>query len=256
MKILFSPSETKCKDQSNIDNSTKSFDSSSFIFPKLYDKRIEIIDKYRSYIQNAGDDELIRLFGTKKLEVVEYYKTDIFNKPIMKVIQRYSGIAYDYLKYNTLPKSSQDYIDNNTLIFSNLFGVLLAGDLGIPDYKLKQGESLYINNAKFNIEKFYKEEFSDTIDNYLEDEDILDLRAGFYEKFYTITQPYTTMKFVKNNKVVSHWAKAYRGILLKQMSINNIQTTQELLDLQIDNLQIQEIQKSKYKTNIVYKITN
>ena len=46
------------------------------------------------------------------------------------------------MSYNNLEKSSQKYIDDNVLIFSNLFGVLKASDV-IPDYKLKQGESFY-----------------------------------------------------------------------------------------------------------------
>lgn len=117
-------------------------------------------------------------FWNKKIEVIEKYKQDIFKSPIMKAIQRYEGVAYDYLNYNSLEVSAQKYIDENTLIFSNIFGVIKADDK-IPDYKLKQGESF--ENLK--IDKFYSDNFSQTLDNYLLDEDILDLRAGFYENF-------------------------------------------------------------------------
>ncbi len=96
------------------------------------------------------------------------------------------------------------------MIFSNLFGVLKASD-EIPDYKLKQGESFY----DLKIDKFYNDNFSQELDKYLENDDILDLRAGFYEKFYVIKKPYKTLKFIKDGKVVSHFAKAYRGEILK-----------------------------------------
>ena len=47
----------------------------------------------------------------------------------MKSIQRYSGIAFDALCYESLNKEEQNYIDNNVIIFSNLFGPIKANDL-------------------------------------------------------------------------------------------------------------------------------
>jgi cytoplasmic iron level regulating protein YaaA (DUF328/UPF0246 family) len=125
-----------------------------------------------------------------------------------------------------------------------------AGETGLPDYKLKQGET-FLN---LKIEKFYSDNFSKVLDEYLKDEDIIDLRAGFYEKFYKIEKPYTTMKFIKDGKVVSHWAKAYRGIILKLLARNSIKTINELMNMEIQNLKIEEIKKQKQKTEIVYSI--
>ena len=121
---------------------------------------------------------------------------------------------------------------------------------GLPDYKLKQGETF----SNLKIEKFYNDNFTLALDEYLKDEDIVDLRAGFYEKFYKIEKPYTAMKFIKDGKVVSHWAKAYRGIILKLLARNSIQTIDELMNMQIENLQIEEMKKQKNKTEIVYSI--
>ncbi|TLT05118.1 YaaA family protein [Aliarcobacter cibarius] len=244
MKILFSPSETKIGG-----GDIKCIDKNSFIFPELFEKRLEILEKYNNYLKNASNNDLEKLFGTKKIEVIEKYKQDIFKSPTMKAIQRYEGVAYDYLNYNSLEVSAQKYIDENTLIFSNIFGVIKADDK-IPDYKLKQGESF--ENLK--IDKFYSDNFSQTLDNYLLDEDILDLRAGFYEKFYTIKKPYLTMKFIKEGKVVSHFAKAYRGEILKLLALKNIKTFEQLLNLQIENLSIVEIKEQKLKKEIVYTI--
>ncbi len=244
MKILFSPSETKIGG-----GDIKCIDKNSFIFPELFEKRLEILGKYNNYLKNASNNDLEKLFGTRKIEVIEKYKQDIFKSPTMKAIQRYEGVAYDYLNYNSLEVSAQKYIDENTLIFSNIFGVIKADDF-IPDYKLKQGESF--ENLK--IDKFYSDNFSQTLDNYLLDEDILDLRAGFYEKFYTIKKPYLTMKFIKEGKVVSHFAKAYRGEILKLLALKNIKTFEQLLNLQIENLSIVEIKEQKLKKEIVYTI--
>lgn len=120
----------------------------------------------------------------------------------------------------------------------------------MPDYKLKQGETF----ENLRIDKFYNENFSEVLDEYLKDEDILDLRAGFYEKFYTIKKPYYSMKFVKDGKVVSHFAKAYRGEILKLVAQNKIKTFEELLALEIPNLGIIEIKEQKLKNEIVFSI--
>ena len=244
MKILFSPSETKI-----LGGIEKSFDKSSFIFPELFDKRMEIVNQYKDFVLNAPNEQLIKLFGTKKEDVIKQYSQDLSKSKIMKAINRYDGVAFDYLEYSKLNKNEQDYIDNNVLIFSNLFGPISSGAM-IPDYKLKQGETF--NNLK--IEKFYNDNFSQILDEYLQNEDIIDLRAGFYEKFYKINKPYTTMKFIKDGKVVSHWAKAYRGIVLKLLSMNKIKTIDELMSMQINNLKIEEIKKQNNKTEIVYSI--
>lgn len=245
MKILFSPSEAKYKDGNN-----EKFNSKSFIFPELYSHRLEIIEKYQEFINKASNEQIAKLIGTKKQDIIDYYSSDIFARNTKKVIERYDGVAYDYLKYEELSLKEKEYIDKNVLIFSNLFGPILAGDTGLPDYKLKQGEKL----DGQAVEVFYKKNFSSAIDKYLENDDVLDLRAGFYEKFYKLNKPYTTMKFIKDGKVVSHWAKAYRGIILNTISKNNINSIEELMNLEINNLVISEIQEKNLKKEIIYNI--
>lgn len=245
MKILFSPSEAKFKGgiKSELNNNT-------FIFPELFNFRQEVINNYKNFIEQSDNQQLEKLFGTKKQDVIKYYKNNIHSYEMMKVIERYDGVAFDYLEYSKLTDTEQSYIDKNVIIFSNLFGPISAGDNGIPDYKLKQGEKL----GSFALESFYKEHFSSALDEYLEDEDIIDLRAGFYEKFYKINKPYITMKFIKEGKVVSHWAKAYRGVILKLLAKNNVQTIDELMNMNIDGLSVFKIIENKNKKEIVYSI--
>lgn len=121
MKILFSPSETK-----NSGGDKKNFDKNSVIFPELFNKRLEILNSYNNFLKTATVSELEKLFGTKKYDVIEKYKMNIFKNPLLKAIQRYEGVAYDYLDYENLDESSKKYIDENVLIFSNLFGVIKA----------------------------------------------------------------------------------------------------------------------------------
>ena len=245
MKILFSSSESKSKKNYGI-----KINKDSFIFKDLYDERLKVLDRYQNFIDTSTNEQISKLFGTKKQDLINYYKGYLLNKSTIKAIERYSGVAFKYLKYEELSIIEKNYIDNNVIIFSNLFGPILAGDIGIPDYKLKQGEK--INN--FSLEKFYSNKFSKHLDEYFNNEEILDLRAGFYEKFYKLNKPYNTIKFIKNGKVVSHWAKAYRGIVLNKIVKNNIQSIKQLINMDIDNLSIEEIKRVKFKKEIIYSI--
>lgn len=244
MIILFAPSEGKREGGNELP-----LTSQSLIFPELYSKRLEVLVHYQRLIHEGSDDALRDLFGIKDVREFERYKVSFESAPTMKAIERYNGVAYDYLSYLSLPSEAQIYIDNNTIIFSNLFGPIFAGDK-IPDYKLKQGSSI----QELAPEKFYKEYFSDALDKILRNKEILDLRAGFYDKFYIPKEGATTLKFLKEGKVVSHWAKAYRGAVLRAIATHQVKSVEEFLKLNIDGLALNEIIKSKKKKEIIYTI--
>lgn len=245
MKILFSPSETK-----NPHALLPSLSPQSFIFPLLYEKRMEVLNRYQSLLSQCDGTILQALFGIKDIQkCLQLASHTILTALTCKAINRYSGVAYDYLDYANLSPEQQTFIDEHTIIFSNLFGPLLAKD-AIPDYKLQQGSSL----GNFKVESFYKEHFSAALDDFLKDEFIIDLRAGFYEKFYTLKQPYVTMKFLKNGKVVSHFAKAYRGLVLRQLSLFQPSNEAELRAIAFEHLRIEAIIQSKLKTEYVFTI--
>ncbi len=245
MTILFSPSEAKNGAGTNIPIA-----KTNYLFPELFDRRLAVLNAYNDYISSASTEALKKLLGTKKESIVAYYRHNIFTQPTMKVIERYNGVAYDYLQYARLSQHEQAYIDHHVIIFSNLFGPLRAGDIGLPDYKLKQGEKI----GTLAPEHFYNEHFSSALTTLLETEHYLDLRAGFYTKFYKPTSPYTTLKFVKNGKVVSHWAKAYRGIVLRSLAQHQIQTIEAFMKMDIANLVVTEILRKGIHTEIVYDI--
>lgn len=244
MIILFSPSEGKREG-----GKLPPLDQQSLIFPDLYSKRLEVIEQYQKLTQNGSDEQLYELFGIKDTKEYGRYKQSFATLPTMKAIERYDGVAYDYLEYSKLPHEAQHYIDSNTIIFSNLFGPIRAGD-SIPDYKLKQGASI----GSFLPEKHYKEHFSSALNEMIGDNEVLDLRAGFYDKFYTPSMPHVTLKFLKEGKVVSHWAKAYRGIVLREAAKHQIPSIKALLAINIEGLIVREIVETKKKKEIVYSI--
>jgi len=242
MKILLAPSETKTNGGSN------NFSLDTLLFPELTPTRQKLLHQYINIIQQNNFTTLSKMFGLKKEADVFYHSKDIVHELTMKAIERYTGVAFDYLSYNDLNSDTQTYIDKNVILCSNLFGFLRADDM-IPEYRLKQGEAV----GELKAEKLYKEQ-SYLMEEHLKDEDILDLRAGFYDKFYKPTKNYTTLKFIKDGKVVSHWAKAYRGIVLREIAKAQINNLEDFMKLPIENLSIDEIQTKKNKTEIIYKI--
>ncbi|WP_410689343.1 peroxide stress protein YaaA [Campylobacter lari] len=246
MKILFSPSESK-----NKTNTQTCINENSFVFSNLYSKRLEVLTKYKNHIKQCSEGELEKFFGVKDKNEMQELTQNIITKDTIKAIQRYNGVAFDYLDYENLSEVSREYIDENVLIFSNLFGPILAKDL-IPYYKLKQGEKI----KDFNIEKFYKDNFSDEVDKFLENELIIDLRAKFYEKFYTIKRPFLTLTFLKKSKSLSHFAKAYRGKMLRILASKNIHSKEALLENLPNELKIKEIKIQGLKEEIVLDIVS
>jgi cytoplasmic iron level regulating protein YaaA (DUF328/UPF0246 family) len=243
MKILLAPSETKNSGGQDC------FNINNLSFTDLNTLRINLIETYNQIITDNNIDKIKKLFGLKSENDIKLYLQNLSSSPTLKAILRYSGVAFDYLGYKELDTDAQKYIDNNVIIFSNLFGILQAKDL-IPNYRVKQGENL--NDIK--IDTLYKPIITKVLDEYLANDDILDIRASYYNKFYKPSRHYTTLKFLKDGKVVSHWAKAYRGMVLKELAINQINTIDEFTKLTIDGLSIIEIQQSKLKTEIIYNI--
>jgi cytoplasmic iron level regulating protein YaaA (DUF328/UPF0246 family) len=243
MKILLAPSETKKS------GGTFSFSPQTLLFESLLPYRSKLLHGYMNCIQKGDMATLSKLFGITKEADILAYKTDIIHELTMKAIERYTGVAFDYLDYPHLDAKAQEYIDHNVILFSNLFGPLCASDM-IPEYKLKQGVSI----GELKPEKIYSEYASVLLDDYLKEDEILDLRAGFYDKFYKPSKPYTTLKFIKDGKVVSHWAKAYRGLVLREIAQHQIATMESFLKHSFNGLSMLSMLTHKNKTEIIYQI--
>ncbi|MBU0720967.1 YaaA family protein [bacterium] len=239
LKVLFSPSEGKISGGQEPKRELLGSDKS----------REELLNEYSNIIQKSDEEEICKLFGFKKFSECEPYISDIFSSPKMAAIERYSGVAYDYLDFASLSEEAKDYLKKNTIIFSNLYGPVLGGD-PVGNYKVKQGNSI----GSIAPDKYYKERFSYQLDLYLAKDEILDLRAGYYDKFYKINKNYTSLKFLKDGKSVSHWAKAYRGKVLRELARHSISSIEEFMATEIEGLGVAEIKVIKNKTEIVYNI--
>ncbi|MDY0195546.1 MAG: YaaA family protein [Sulfurovaceae bacterium] len=241
MKILLAPSETKST------GGTRPFDLANLWNKELYETRYKLTQIYLEELKDTSRSK--QMFGLKKPAEIEHYQNIGLHSLAKKAVERYTGVAFDYLNYDSLDEKSQKYIDENVMIFSNLFGPIMAGEL-IPEYRLAQGAKV----GDIEVDKYYKINSAELLDEFLKSEEILDIRAGYYDRFYTPSKPYTTLKFIKDGKVVSHWAKAYRGKVLREIAKNQIDTIKDFMALPIEGLSLLEMQTRKNKTEIIYTI--
>lgn len=245
MYILFSPSEGK-----KTGGDPAHLEQNQLLFPELYDKRLPLLKAYNTLILEGSSEELHKLTGIKNKEEIKTYQNDLFSSATMPALERYDGVAYDYLDLSSLPTQSKKFLYEHCIIFSNLFGPIKGGN-PIPSYKFKQGSTL----NTIATEKTYKKEFSLALDELFKDELIIDLRAGFYEKFYALEQEFITMKFLKGGKSVSHWAKAYRGKVLQTLSKIQPKTKEELLCIEYEGVKfIESLPYKKKGTMLVYEV--
>lgn len=270
MKILFAPSEAKislkniAKNNAFSDIFSKNFSLSNLCFndfensSDLKKAREIIFKKYCEILQNGNKEEIAKISGLKNFIESDFIDLDSMkNLNIEKIaksfaceaIIRYCGVAYSALNFNNLSQNAKEYLRQNLFIFSNLFGVLKADDL-IINYKLKQGELL----GEIDSAKLYKKALKEPLDFALKDCEILDLRAGFYDKFYIPNKEFSTFLFIKNGKAVSHFAKFYRGIILRECAIRAAKSVDELLSEPIQNLYLSEIKQIKNKKIYVCEI--
>jgi len=231
MKILLAPSERK-----RAGGSFSPVNRSSFIFPSVFEKRMNAVKKYDIFLRNCED---VKNFGDDK--------TSIFQRPTEKAVLRYSGVAFEHMDYMSLDKYAQEWIDNNVLIFSNLFGVIGAGD-HIPNYTLKQGAK-----PGFDIYAYHAEIFRPLLEEMNEREFFIDLRAKFYEKIFKPKNA-LTFKFIKNGKVVSHFAKAYRGKLTAIIAEFRPDNVDDVLKIEFPGIKIIELQSKKNVLEIVCEV--
>ncbi|PID48311.1 MAG: hypothetical protein CR967_00585 [Proteobacteria bacterium] len=245
MKILFSPSEAKQETSSHF-----GYVKNSLCFEELFHKRLEIIEKYNDLLKNASFEEKSKTLGLKKEADINKYKPiDTKKCQLELAILRYSGVGYDYLDFSSLEDNSQRTILYCMYIFSNLLGVVKARDK-IPFYKLKQGSFI----QGIDTAKYYKQHFASKLDLIFEDELIIDLRAGYYDKFFIPKTPYISLKFLKNGRAVSHFAKAYRGLVARALAIHKPKDEKEFKQIPIANLHIKEIQIKGKKSTYIYDI--
>lgn len=244
MYILFSPSESKNVPTQR--DTTKQSELTYLFSQKDYKKRA--LCSYLEALKTGDEAKLCALFGSKVLDLDFLgLSQNLFSARRIKAIELYSGVGYKALDFASLPKSAREFLESSLLIFSNLFGTVLASD-ELPYYNLHQGKGF----GDFALKTIYTRQEQD-LHELLLGRGILDLRAEVYVKVSPVRVPHTQIEFLKNGKKISHFAKYYRGIFAREIALRRCMLG-EIEGLEFENLRLLESKNLGHKRLLSYEI--
>ena len=105
MLILIPPSEGKAK----IKSSDTLFKDTNF----KYEREVNQVVRHLSILEN---EDLRSIYGTsqEKSEIFHRQNQDIFNSHCAMAIERYTGVVYEYIDWNSLNNTAKKYMEKYT----------------------------------------------------------------------------------------------------------------------------------------------
>jgi len=217
MKVLIPPSEGKAK----VKPQEVTFDKTNFIFKKEVNQVIRLLEL-------IDNEDLKSIYGTsqEKAEMFHRQNEDVFHSRCVPAIERYTGVVYEHLDWNSLSKTGQKYMNDNILIFSGLFGMTSPSTL-IPDYKLKMN----VLSLQYH--------WNPILTKALESEELIfDLLPQVYRKAYSPNKNVIKIEFVVENKgkktSAGHYGKAVKGKFIRYLAENQITKIEDFKGFEYD----------------------
>ena len=227
MKIIFSPSK-EMREENIFENKKIEFTESKFK------------DKTNILIGILKEKSLSEIENIMKLKGELLNKTykdiqDYDKLKFIPAISMYYGVSFKELNLEDYSEKSLEYLKNNLLILSALYGVLLAFDL-VKKYRLDMTMSI-IDKGLYN---FWKKDINDYISNILnKDEILLNLASGEFSKMIDSKRIFIINVDFKEEKdgaykSVSTYSKKARGQFLNYLIKNQIANLEDIKKIKLD----------------------
>ena len=218
MKILIPPSEGKTK----LKSTGPIFSETNFRFEREVGQIVRLLEL-------IDNEDLKSIYGTsqEKSELFHRQNEDIFKSRCAPAIERYTGVVYEHLKWETLKDSAKDYMEKHVLIFSGLFGMTTPLTM-IPNYKLKMN----VLSLQYH--------WNHTLTKVLDTEEIIfDLLPQVYRKAYTPNKNNVIkIEFIVENKgkktSAGHYGKAVKGKFIRFLAQNSVTDINEFKNFEYD----------------------
>lgn len=219
--ILLPPSEGKA---SGGGGPPINFDSLSF--ESLVPVRLRMAKALVQLSQRPRSSK--KLLGVKgpTLEKAMAENASIEHAPTLPAIERYTGVMYDAIDYQSLGGDARDAFDRGVVIMSGLFGIVRPLDM-IPAYKLKMGAKLLRSGRCAAI---WKPLNSKSLASEVESGVIWDLLPNEHSAAWDPSKvPHEsrfTVKFVERAaggqlKTITHLSKLLKGALVRHLVSNS-----------------------------------
>ncbi len=235
MKIVISPA--------------KSLDFETLVPTKEYSEceYLEQAEKLNKVLKNKSPKQLERLMSiSEKLSNLNWKRNQEWQLPFTEknsrqAVYAFKGTVYEGLGAYTIPLDKINQLQDKLRILSGQYGVLKPLDL-IQPYRLEMGTKLK-TGSKENLYKFWADTLTKSLNNeMLKDEVLINLASNEYFKVINkkiLKAPIITPVFkdYKNGKLkmISFFAKKARGLMVRYIIDNNIESAEGLIGFNYDN---------------------
>lgn len=159
-----------------------------------------------------------------------------------QAVYAFNGDVYTGLDASTLPSDDIEYLQSHLRILSGLYGVLRPLDL-MQAYRLEMGTKLDNERGK-NLYEFWGEKITEKLNQQIEElgtDKIINLASTEYFKSVKKKQLNAELitpqfKDWKNGqyKMISFFAKKARGLMVRYLAENRIESIEGLLEFDLD----------------------
>jgi uncharacterized protein len=197
-------------------------------------------EQVQSYAKQLSPRELSDLMKiSDKLAELNWQRNQEWSLPFTPENARpavfaFNGDVYTGLDAYTIPTDKFEVLQNKLRILSGLYGVLKPLDL-IQPYRLEMGIKLAVGD-KANLVQFWKEIITNKLNEQLQDNELfVNLASTEYFSSVDVKKlkvPVITPEFKDYKdgklKIISFFAKKARGLMVRYIIDNNIETIDEL----------------------------
>lgn len=170
MLALLPPSETKR--DGGVEGSSLDLDALSFA--ELTPVRTRVLAAVRALA--ASRKRALAALGLSEAQAFEVDRNRALrSSPVMPAIERYTGVLFDAIDWQTVPDAAREWARRHVVIHSALFGILLAGD-PIPAYRLSHDSRLVVRDQ--SLKRTWAVPVASSLA--ATDEFVLDLRSEGY----------------------------------------------------------------------------
>jgi cytoplasmic iron level regulating protein YaaA (DUF328/UPF0246 family) len=240
MKIIVSP--------------TKSLDFESKVPTNMFTQPrfLEQSKKLNAKLKTLSKNEIGNLMSiSEALSQLNYERNQIWETPFTKenakqAVYSFTGAVFKGIDINSLAVEKIPVLQDRLRILSGLYGLLKPLDL-IQPYRLEMGTKIKVGDTE-NLYKFWNTELANSLNAELKDDELLiNLASTEYFKALptkALKVPMITPVFkdLKNGqyKIVMTYAKKARGLMVRYIIDNEINTLEELKAFNVDNYRFSE----------------
>lgn len=197
----------------------------------------EIVQEFAKQKSPKELSELMKI--SDKLAELNWQRNQDWKLPFTldnarQAIYAFNGDVYTGLDAYSLSLEKVDLLQNKLRILSGLYGVIKPLDLIMP-YRLEMGIKLQVED-KPNLYKYWKETITQKLNSELKDEELfVNLASTEYFSSVDVKKlkvPVITPEFKDYKdgklKIISFFAKKARGMMVRYIIDNNVETLEEL----------------------------